>query len=209
MIKIYTLKHPITNEIRYIGKTSKKLKERLACHISDAKVRRYKNHNSNWIFSLLVQKIEPIIELLDEVDDENWILFEQYWISQFKSWGFRLTNLCSGGKGGIGNIPSKETIELRASKLRGIPCSKESKEKISKANKGKPKSLSHINNTRLGIIKLQGKPILQYSLNNEFIKEWSYMKEASIFYNVDQSSIMRCCQGIFKKSCGFIWKYKS
>ena len=209
MIKIYTLKHPITNEIRYIGKTSKKLKERLSCHISDAKVKRYKNHNSNWIFSLLEQEIEPVIELLDEVDDNNWILFEQYWISQFKSWGFRLTNLCSGGKGGTGNIPSKETIELRASKLRGIPCSERTKEKISKANAGKPKSLSHINNTRLGIIKIQGRPILQYSLTGEFIKEWAYMKEASVFYNVDQSSIMRCCKGVFKKSCGFIWKYKS
>lgn len=30
------------------------------------------------------------------------------------------------------------------------------------------------------------------------------MAEAADFYKVDRSSLMRCCQGKFKKSAGFV-----
>ena len=73
---------------------------------------------------------------------------------------------------------------------------------------GKKKSFSHIKNVREAITKLQGKPVLQYSLDGKFLKEWSCGAEAARFYNVDKSSLMRCCQGHFKKSAGFVWKYK-
>ena len=48
-IKIYTLSHPDTHEIRYVGMTSKSLKERLTNHWSHI---YQNNHRTNWIKSL-------------------------------------------------------------------------------------------------------------------------------------------------------------
>lgn len=54
------------------------------------------------------------------------------------------------------------------------------------------------------------KPVLQYDLQGNFIKEWEYGKDA---YNTLQLSnydgISACCKGKQKTSEGFIWKYKT
>ena len=49
--KIYTLEHPITKEIRYIGKTTRSLKKRLSEHVSEASF-NHGVHKINWINSL-------------------------------------------------------------------------------------------------------------------------------------------------------------
>lgn len=50
--------------------------------------------------------------------------------------------------------------------------------------------------------------ILQYSLSNEFIKEWGCVSDACKEYNTNHSNIIACCKGRTKKSKGFIWRYK-
>jgi hypothetical protein len=53
------------------------------------------------------------------------------------------------------------------------------------------------------------KPILQYSLLGEFIKEWKSASEAAeILFQKQSSSISDCLKGKTKKSYGFIWKFK-
>jgi len=95
-MKVYSLSHPTTKEVRYIGVTSGTLNQRLSQHIWDSKNKM--SHKCNWIKSVVLETGQvPIIELLDETED--WELIEQYWISQFKSWGFSLVNTDSGGKG--------------------------------------------------------------------------------------------------------------
>ena len=93
---IYTLSHPITNEVKYIGKTNN-ISKRYSAHLND-KSKSYKN---SWIKSLLNEDLLPVIEILEEFDNElPCYNAEIYWIEQFKSWGFNLTNLQSGGVGG-------------------------------------------------------------------------------------------------------------
>lgn len=199
-----------------IGKTKQKLQRRLDQHISDAKrskkLNKYSNYNYNWINSLLKDNIKPIILELDsfeeELDSKNWIIFEQYWISQFKSWGFNLTNLTKGGDGNQDQVFSEESLKKRSEKLKGIPRPQEVRDQISKSHKGKIKTQEHIDNIKKGNVKVQGRAINQYSLEGEFIKEWECVSDAGRFYNVDRSSIARCCKGQFKKSAGFKWKYK-
>lgn len=77
--------------------------------------------------------------------------------------------------------------------LGGGPKSEETKLKISK------KLLSNNNN----------KPILQYDLEGNFIKEWKSITEINNHYNLKSSIINKCCLGYSKSSINFQWKYKN
>lgn len=103
---IYTLENPVSNEIRYVGKTNNP-ERRLHYHWTVG----YKSNNKlgNWLKSLKKIKIKPIMIIIDETN-ENWEILEQYWISQFKTWGFKLVNSTDGGEGAYGagqwnNVP--------------------------------------------------------------------------------------------------------
>lgn len=56
--------------------------------------------------------------------------------------------------------------------------------------------------------KYNRKKVLQYSLKQEFIKEWETVGEIFRELNFDKSAILRCCKGKQKKSYHFIWKFK-
>jgi hypothetical protein len=88
MIYIYTLSDPITKEVKYCGKT-KNIKERLIGHLKD---KRHNKEKFQWISDIKNNNLKPIIEIVDEVDDEGWDFWEKYWISQLKCWGFELFN---------------------------------------------------------------------------------------------------------------------
>ena len=49
------------------------------------------------------------------------------------------------------------------------------------------------------------KPILQYDLDGNFIREW---KCASDVGNEVNGNICKCLKGKRKSACGYIWKYK-
>ena len=102
MVNIYTLSDPITGRVRYVGKTIN-LKQRFNKHILESR-KSTKSHKKAWINSLLNKNLKPIINIIDIVDEENWGFWEQYWISQFKTWGFKLTNTTDGGESGPSNI---------------------------------------------------------------------------------------------------------
>lgn len=91
---IYCLKHPQTNEIRYIGKANN-VRKRLLSHLVDSKTRKTPIYF--WINKLKSEGLKPIIEVLVETDSENWQRFEIETISQFKKAGYRLLNLADGG----------------------------------------------------------------------------------------------------------------
>lgn len=92
---IYTLSHPITNEVRYVGKTVNP-KQRKHNHSNIARDKG--TYKRNWINSLKIQNLKPNFEIIDEIDSD-WKFWEKYWISQFKVWGFSLCNYTLGGDG--------------------------------------------------------------------------------------------------------------
>lgn len=53
------------------------------------------------------------------------------------------------------------------------------------------------------------KEIYQYDLNNNFIKKWKSLADASKFICVSKSAICNCAKGLSKTSGGFIWSYKN
>lgn len=97
LVKIYMLIDPRDSKIRYIGKTKQSLKKRLINHIVNSKHK--KTHKDCWIMNLLNNNFKPQIELIDDVQESEWIFWEQHYISLYKSWGFNLTNLTIGGDG--------------------------------------------------------------------------------------------------------------
>lgn len=77
----------------------------------------------------------------------------------------------------------------------GIHRSEETKQKISQAKKGKP-NYKH------------RKPIQQYTLSGEFIKEFDSAKSASIELNINRQHITACCKGKRNQCGNYKWKYK-
>lgn len=216
-IKIYTLsstRNP--NIIRYVGKSKQKLSRRLSQHLCAAKKAKetnYKlNYNYNWINKELSEGYEIIIEELDSVnfqENESWEWLEQYWISQIKIWGFNITNLTDGGDGNKNQHFSKETIQKRAEKLRGIPRDLETRRKISESHKGKILSEETKNKVSNSIKELQGRKILQYDLDGNKIKEWDCIVDAAKQLNIDKANIGHCCshKENHNSAGGFIWRY--
>lgn len=142
---IYTLSHPITNEIRYVGYTTKKIEKRVQEHIRQSHISiTYKN---NWINSLKLNNLIPIIEIIDEVPFNEWKFWETHYIFLFRSWGFNLTNSDFGGQGA--NIWTKERIQKASSSKKGKLFSEEHKKNISIALKGKKKTKEHLLNFSL------------------------------------------------------------
>ena len=64
------------------------------------------------------------------------------------------------------------------------------------------------NDLRIRAAIKKRKPVLQYSLSGEFIKEWSHAREAAEALGLNKRAIYENCAGRSKSSGGFIWKRK-
>ncbi len=180
-IYIYTLSDNLG--VRYVGQT-KNLNLRFYRHIFDARNNGGQNKRCSWIKSLLNKNTKPIMEIIDYVDEKEWVFWETYWISQFKAWGFNLVNDTNGGEGSYGRLVSDKT-----------------KEKMSLAKKGKlPKNINTFKKS-----SIVGR-VIQYDLNGIKVGEYessNYVKEILKVKNV--------CNVINKKrnsAGGYIWRYK-
>ena len=195
MITIYTLEDPITKEVRYIGKTKKELVERMYSHISNYRLKKEKSYKNSWIKSLKQKNLKPIIKELDLVEEDDWEFWEQFYINLFKSWGFNLTNMTKGGEGSLGG---KGCL--------GYKHTEEAKKRISIAN-SKPKSKEWIEKAAKG----KYKPITQYDLQNNYIRDWESTTTAAIALgNINKKkNINNCLKGKKKSAYGYIWKLQN
>jgi hypothetical protein len=194
---IYTLQDPISNEIRYVGKTDY-LKQRLYAHIIECKTDR-KTHKINWIKSLLENGLRPVISVLDEVESDEWEYWERFWIQQLNQWGLRLTNISSGGCSGNDykrNIDTKE--KMSKSKL-GCTLTEEHKKNISDSVKLKAKENPLYNrgkgNSRIYLDK--------ELLHQRYIIENLSLNKCAVLFNVSKKTVFtNITENGFKKSKG-------
>lgn len=148
------------------------------------------------------------IEILEEcVIDEKFVR-EQYYIDLYNPW----FNVCKIAGSTCGRIVSEETkIKLKNKSRQSVQKWRNSRINGSYAvpksyNLLEPKlSKEHIDKMRNSSI---GIPILQYSLDGEFIKEWHGAKTAAKDLNVYSTGICRCLKGKNNTAYGYIWKYK-
>lgn len=126
-ITIYGLIDPNDGHVKYIGKTSN-IKKRLSEHINTTLKKNKLTKKEAWIKSLINKNLKPEIFEIDAINNKEWKFWEQHYICLFKSWGFDLKNLTDGGDGWeSGNVPWN----------KGIPHTKEFKERLSKLKIGK------------------------------------------------------------------------
>lgn len=85
------------NNIRYIGKTDNP-KNREERHTQQYYLNEG-TYKANWLKSEIKKGNTPMLIIVDEVPYDDWEFWEIYWIEQFKSWGFNLTNGTIGGEG--------------------------------------------------------------------------------------------------------------
>jgi len=57
--------------------------------------------------------------------------------------------------------------------------------------------------------KAHCRPVLQYDLKGNFIKEWKSLTDANTILNINKSNICSCCNGKYRQSGGYIWRYKN
>jgi len=165
-------------------------------------------------------------EIVEECNIEHLDEKETYWTLQTDSLYPNGLVLKIGGTYGYMTEESKN-------KMKKPKHTTESKEKISKANKGKTKSdsfKSNLSKIKKGI-KLskstcdkiskakKGKPkhsefgnkfkksILQYDTSGNFIKSFPSIKEAASELKISSCSIIYCCQGKKKSIGNYTFKY--
>lgn len=132
-ISIYILSDPRDKFFnpKYVGITCRKLKSRLASHMTPSTL-KHVNHRTNWIKFIIGLGLIPNIELIEETTDwDSAYAREKVWIEYFTNKGFNLINSTDGGKGTHGLKLTEEHInKIRQSKI-GTTLSKEHKNKIS------------------------------------------------------------------------------
>ncbi len=99
---IYALCHPVTMEVRYIGKSDKPSK-RLTSHI--ACLKKDRTYKANWLRGLRRQGLRARLQIVDEVPVEHWQALEAAYIQFYLDCGMRLTNATQGGEG-VGSGPN-------------------------------------------------------------------------------------------------------
>lgn len=129
-----------------------------------------------------------------------------------------------------GKKRSLESIEKGANKNRGSKRTEETKNKMSQSLKGRIFSNEHkkrISESRKGIklskevcdkmsmsrkgrlsSKYNPTPVLQYDLNDNFIKEWLDLYELSQ-NGFHSSNVSRACKDFKRTAFGFKWKFKN
>lgn len=139
---IYTLNEPLTDEVRYVGKTVDP-STRMRNHTSHA--RKYKFYAAQWIASLLDAGTKPTMHVVDSGFGSGAAEAEIRWIEHYRSIGAKLTNTAPGGAGSPpGGRVSDETKRKISESNRGRVLSAETRARIAASKRGVKQSAETI-----------------------------------------------------------------
>jgi hypothetical protein len=193
---IYSLKDPVTNEVRYVGKTINP-KGRLSSHIKYAKFKKY--HSAYWIQSLLNEGYKPVMEILEEANSETWAEREVYWISYYRSL-YDLTNISDGGGS-----------DCKTYGFKGKKHTAESIQKMKDKRTGMSINQNDLSGKRVAALRKYNEnrkvKIIQYDLDGNFVKIWDSAVDAAKEFDGNHSNIKKVCDGVRKKSNNAQWRY--
>lgn len=170
MISIYIL---VENNIPiYLGKTNKPN-------------RRLREHRVNF-------SKDVTLEVIDEVEENEWIFWEQWWIELFNNWNITLLNRNKGGGGP--NQQTNSAKKLIGNKQKGIK---------------KPTVSSKLKGQKITWDLGTSTAVLQFDKQGNFIAEYKSMGEAFNITGIPSSAICEVCKGNRRSAHGYIWLYKN
>jgi group I intron endonuclease len=113
-------------------------------------------------------------------------------------------------------LTSRPKKYQKSNKIRKIhpsrgPISDEIKNKISKSTLGKSKKIGYKQTQEHISKRIHSlyKPIIQFDLDNTYLKEWPSIQSAADFLNINSKGIQHCCKNKQKTAFGYIWKYQN
>lgn len=111
------------------------------------------------------------------------------------------------GNSNRGNICSEESKRKMSKSQMGVSISEESKRKISKYHLGR--KTSEETKAKMSSSSTLKRPIIQFTLDGKFIKEWNSATEAGVFIvGKKRSSISSCVRNKTNTAYGFKWEFK-
>lgn len=222
---IYLVTNKINNK-KYIGKTCRTLEQRWHEHIYNA----YAPRRKKYYFQKALKKYGEqnfIIEQIDEAFSENELNNKEIkWIKYYNSTDERYGyNLAPGGEGGFTTPVCKLSLdgiflqEYNSISEACIDIGAKSSTPIINYCKGKyntsfgfqwcyKEDLNKKINQKVKEKKQTNVPVLQYTIDGKFIREWSSVKEAEKTLKIAHSHICAVCRNKRKTANGFVWKYK-
>jgi hypothetical protein len=143
-----------------------------------------------------------------------------------KQYGYPVDRLpyykCIEGRSKGGKIGGKKNVESghiqRLGKIRGKIRGKiQGKKNVESGHLqrlGKINGRKAVESGQWAIASIIGRekrkrPVLQFTKDGQFVKEWECAKYAGVELQINRSSINKCCMGNYKSSGGYVWKYKS
>jgi group I intron endonuclease len=193
MMAVYIIINSINSKV-YIGSTVDVCKRRCS-HFGDLNNNRHSNKHLQNAYNKY-DKNAFNMYLLEYVEDKDVLLIrEQYWIDLSnvvdKNVGY---NNSPSAMNSLGVIHSEES-----KKLRSIFSSGESNPFYGK--KHSKETLDQISNAN-------SKPIFQFDLKGNFIKEWKSATEIQSVERYSRNCIYNCCHHKVQKHKGYLWFYK-
>jgi len=173
------------------------IKDRWWGHLCDLRKNKHKNIKLQVHFNKYGEQ-DLQFTVLEGCTKELLIQREQYYIDTLNPW----FNICMVANSSLGVKRSKQTKEKYSrAKIGHIPW-----------NKGKNMSIEHcmkLSNSHRGFRLWARKPILQYTLDGVFIKEWDSAATVTLELCINNSNIHSCLTGNRTNAGGFIWKHKN
>lgn len=142
---VYGLIDPRDGTLRYIGMSTVGLK-RIKCHQQWSRLKNIKTRTSSWIKNLKNKGLSLSYCILEETENPKELAdLEKFWIANIRACGAILYNHCDGGQHvALGVVKSKETIEKIRKANSGRKASEETKRKMSISRKGRKFTKKHI-----------------------------------------------------------------
>jgi len=110
-------------------------------------------------------------------------------------------------KSALGKVLTEDTKKKISDARKNKPKSDKTRKKMSESAKGENNNYKRYLE-RTGLPHHNSKAVLQFSLDNEFIKEWVNASVASKELGLSYKSINACLIQRYRTSQGYIWKYK-
>jgi len=153
------------------------------------------------------QSKKKIMEGVKQFRQENPNYYETYREQHQKSMGKVDTSAAVKNSEKFKNAVIEGRVGGKAHK-NGNP-SEETKQKIRESVLKYYEKNNNINieKRREAMAKVKGKKIVQYTINNEIIREYNSIREADRLSGVKKSNIQQVLSGNNKTAGGYIWKY--